>query len=239
MRPEAPEEVATQGERIDQSMIVEETSAQLMDHDDDVATGEDSDGDDDDGDGDDEAEDSDEEEEEEEDDEFESEEQLPQPFASRQSLFEDPLRRRRSATRKRKQRDYRSSSASDREMLDFPVSVDVGPDAENPAGHISVRELPQSLTHGRLAGPGKGWLGLPVGLYTKDPFDFPADKPLEQRLPYYRVAFINFTANIAIRWNVGAVNLHGETPKTIAEPRPSAPSCATSHVRILFGFNKN
>ncbi|KAJ5968798.1 hypothetical protein N7501_005046 [Penicillium viridicatum] len=49
------------------------------------------------------------------------------------------------------------------------------PDVMNPAAHLSVRE-PRSLTHGELTGPGKGWLGLSLSLFTMDPFEFPKDK---------------------------------------------------------------
>lgn len=118
-------------------------------------------------------------------------------------------------------------------MSVFPVPVDAEPDVENPAAHISVRELPRSLTHGKLTGPGKGWLGLPVGLFTKDPFEFPKEKPIDQRLHYYRVVFVNFTTNVTIRWNVGTINVYGEIPKKTQRKRTLTPSCATTHVSFF------
>lgn len=102
-------------------------------------------------------------------------ETLPQPTASRKSLREDPLQRSKTSGRKRRRRVNNSSSASQEEMPEFPIQQETEPDVVNPAAHISVRELPHSLIYGDLTGPSKGWLGLPVGLFTKDPFKFPGD----------------------------------------------------------------
>ncbi|KOS36461.1 hypothetical protein ACN38_g12797 [Penicillium nordicum] len=163
----------------------------------------------------------------------EADDALPQPSASRRSLKEDPLRRPKAGGRKRKRRIYNSSSASQEEMPEFPIHQETDPDVMNPAAHISVRELPYSLIYGDLTGPGKGWLGLPVGLFTRDPFEFPEDWTVHQRLPFYRVVFANFTTNITIRWNVGNVNVYGETPKRIEKNRIPASSCATSQVNFF------
>ncbi|CAI7670229.1 unnamed protein product [Penicillium viridicatum] len=168
------------------------------------------------------------------DDELTDDDEIPpQPAASRKSLKEDPLQRQKTGGRKRRRRTDNSSSASQEEMPEFPIHQKTEPDTADPAAHISVRELPHSLMYGDQTGPGRGWLGLPVGLFTKDPFEFPEDWSVSQRLPFYRVVFANFTTNVTIRWNVGSVNVYGRIPQKIEKNRVPAPSCTTSHVSFF------
>jgi hypothetical protein len=59
---------------------------------------------------------------------------------------------------------------------------------------------PNHLFTGK-AGPGKGWLGLPVSLYINDPFEFQDSDSLESvwLSTYYYVVFLNFTTGGLVR----------------------------------------
>lgn len=158
-----------------------------------------------------------------------------QPSASRQSFREDQLRRRQqqNQTGKRRRQPGNSLSVSEEEIPIFSTPEAVEPTIANPAAHISVRDLQLSLIDGELAGPGKGWLRIPVGLFTKDPFDFEDRQTLEQRLPFYRVVFANFTTGVMVRWNVGWINIQGEVPAAIRKKRVRAKNCGTKFVSFF------
>ena len=92
-----------------------------------------------------------------------------------------------------------SFSVSEEDMPVFTNPENIDPDVMDSAAHSSFFKLPQSLIGGKLTGPGKEWLGLPVGLFTADPFNFTVEESLGQRLPYYRVVSARFTTSVTIR----------------------------------------